>query len=97
MPATLRVDPSAVHAAAAAQSAIAASLADPTAGAALADAAGAMTGFATAEACRSAAGFFTAATATARDGLAAHAGSLDAAATAYHRADAELSRRLGGQ
>ncbi len=96
MTAPLRVDPSALQAAASAQSGVAAAMAALDIGGALADAAGGMSNLSSGAACRLAAESFTADAHAVHDGLSTYATNLTVAANAYQQADERLGSRLDG-
>lgn len=94
MTAPLRVDPSALQAAASAQSGVASAVAALDIGGAIAGAADGMATLSSGVACRSAAESFTAEVQAVHDGLSTYANNLAAAANAYQQADEQLGGTL---
>ncbi|MHA3019252.1 type VII secretion target [Mycobacterium sp. BMJ-28] len=95
MTAPLHVDPAALHAAAAAQSGVAQTVADLDVGGVLAGAAAALADLRSGSACRSAAESLGRAASTVYGELVTYASNLTVAATSYRQADEELGARLG--
>jgi hypothetical protein len=94
MPSTLRVDPSRLHEAAAAQSDVAAFVSGLATGQSMSRAATGMTGLLSGAACHFVGAAFDDVAATISEELNGHSSHLVRAADAYHQADEELGRRL---
>lgn len=93
--AVLRVDPTRLRIAAAAQSDVGAYVLGMAAGPSMANAGTGMSGLLVEQACQLAAARFDAAATAVHDELTAHAKNLSAAADSYHHTDGDLGRRLG--
>jgi hypothetical protein len=94
MASTLRVDPSRLHEAAAAQSDVGAFVSSLATGQSMSRAATGMAGLLSGAACQFVGAAFDDAAATISEELNSHSSHLARAADAYHRADEELCRRL---
>lgn len=94
MGATLRVDPTQLRTAAAAQTEVGTFVSGMAAGQSMTNAGTGMSGLLTEGACQFAGTIFDTATAAVHEELTAHSTNLSSAADRYHRTDEELGRRL---